>query len=122
MINYDIARDIDSHIHRVGRTGRAGEKGDAFTLLTEKEDKFAAELVRSLETAGDHPVPPELMQLAMRNTRFKSSRDGHRFGGRGGRRGRRGGGLGYEGIHPSGGHQEGNANFEPMTFTRGRDL
>ena len=27
VVNYDIAHDIDSHTHRVGRTGRAGEKG-----------------------------------------------------------------------------------------------
>jgi len=24
VVNYDIARDIDSHVHRIGRTGRAG--------------------------------------------------------------------------------------------------
>lgn len=27
VVNYDIARDIDTHTHRIGRTGRAGEKG-----------------------------------------------------------------------------------------------
>ena len=25
VVNYDVARDIDTHTHRVGRTGRAGE-------------------------------------------------------------------------------------------------
>lgn len=34
VVNYDIARDIDTHTHRIGRTGRAGEKGTAFTLVT----------------------------------------------------------------------------------------
>ncbi len=38
VINYDVARDIDTHTHRIGRTGRAGEKGTAFTLIT-KNDK-----------------------------------------------------------------------------------
>ncbi|CAK5094610.1 unnamed protein product [Meloidogyne enterolobii] len=28
VINFDIARDIDTHIHRIGRTGRAGKKGE----------------------------------------------------------------------------------------------
>ncbi|CAB1438728.1 unnamed protein product [Pleuronectes platessa] len=27
VVNYDVARDIDTHTHRIGRTGRAGEKG-----------------------------------------------------------------------------------------------
>ncbi|KAJ3300145.1 hypothetical protein HK104_004065, partial [Borealophlyctis nickersoniae] len=44
VVNYDVARDIDSHVHRIGRTGRAGEKGTAYTLITQKEDKFAGEL------------------------------------------------------------------------------
>jgi len=37
VINYQIARDIDVHIHRVGRTGRAGRSGVAITLYSEKE-------------------------------------------------------------------------------------
>ncbi|KAI8835086.1 P-loop containing nucleoside triphosphate hydrolase protein [Chytridium lagenaria] len=53
VVNYDVARDIDSHVHRCGRTGRAGEKGTAYTLVTKKEDWFAAELVRNLEDSGE---------------------------------------------------------------------
>lgn len=35
VINYDAAKDNDTHVHRVGRTGRAGDKeGVAYTLLT----------------------------------------------------------------------------------------
>lgn len=48
VVNYDVARDIDTHTHRVGRTGRAGEKGFAFTLITEKDKEFAGALVRNL--------------------------------------------------------------------------
>ncbi|RKP09850.1 P-loop containing nucleoside triphosphate hydrolase protein, partial [Thamnocephalis sphaerospora] len=64
VINYDVAKDIDSHVHRIGRTGRAGEKGTAYTLITKKEDRFAGELVRNLEASGQ-PVPADLMALAM---------------------------------------------------------
>ena len=48
VINFDVARDIDTHTHRVGRTGRAGEKGTAYTLLTRKDASFCGELVKHL--------------------------------------------------------------------------
>ena len=42
VINYDAAKDIDTHVHRVGRTGRAGDKdGVAYTLLTPWQSAFA---------------------------------------------------------------------------------
>lgn len=34
VINYDVARSGDDHLHRTGRTGRAGETGLAITLVT----------------------------------------------------------------------------------------
>lgn len=37
VINYHIARDSEVHIHRIGRTGRAGSKGMACSLYSEKE-------------------------------------------------------------------------------------
>ena len=37
VINYDVALDADIHLHRIGRTGRAGKKGLAFTLCCGKE-------------------------------------------------------------------------------------
>ena len=39
-------RDIDTHTHRVGRTGRAGVKGEAHTLVTANDKEFAGHLVR----------------------------------------------------------------------------
>ena len=44
MVNYDAAKDIDTHVHRVGRTGRAGDKdGVAYTLLLPNESRVAGE-------------------------------------------------------------------------------
>ena len=37
VFNYQLSREIDVHTHRIGRTGRAGSKGHAFTLYTSKE-------------------------------------------------------------------------------------
>ena len=37
VINYDIPQDIDSYIHRIGRTGRAEQTGLAYTFISPKE-------------------------------------------------------------------------------------
>ena len=37
VINYELPRDPDTYVHRIGRTGRAGEKGIALSLFTEAE-------------------------------------------------------------------------------------
>ena len=50
---------------RIGRTGRAGEKGTAYTLVTEKDKEFVGHIVRNLEAAGQN-VPQALMDLAMK--------------------------------------------------------
>ncbi|KAL6061932.1 ATP-dependent RNA helicase ddx42, variant 2 [Balamuthia mandrillaris] len=64
VVNYDSARDISAHTHRIGRTGRAGSQdGVAYSLVTPIEAPFAAELVHNLEAANQH-VPPALRQLA----------------------------------------------------------
>ena len=34
VVNVDLPRDADTYVHRIGRTGRAGEKGKAFSLVT----------------------------------------------------------------------------------------
>ena len=53
VVNYDVARSIDTHVHRIGRTGRAGSRdGCAYTLLMPKESRMAAALVENLRSVG----------------------------------------------------------------------
>ena len=61
VVSYDPARDIETHTHRVGRTGRAGMEGEAYTLLTQDDQnkKMAALLVENLEQAKQ-VVPEDL--------------------------------------------------------------
>ncbi|RNB83347.1 DEAD/DEAH box helicase [Brevibacillus fluminis] len=40
VFNYDIPHDVESYIHRIGRTGRAGGKGLAITLVAQKDQMF----------------------------------------------------------------------------------
>ena len=37
VVNYDIPTDTESYVHRIGRTGRAGRKGDAISFITPRE-------------------------------------------------------------------------------------
>ena len=37
VINYDVPNSPDVYVHRIGRTGRAGESGRAMTLITPKQ-------------------------------------------------------------------------------------
>ena len=57
------------------RTGRAGQKGTAYTLMTYKDSQFAGDLVKNLEGA-EQRVPDALMQLALQNSRFRKGKDG----------------------------------------------
>ena len=40
FFNYDVPDNVESYIHRIGRTGRAGEKGTAITFVTPKGRRF----------------------------------------------------------------------------------
>ena len=44
VINYHIAHDPEIHLHRIGRTGRAGSKGAAYSLISDKESYKVAVL------------------------------------------------------------------------------
>ncbi|TAL99359.1 MAG: ATP-dependent RNA helicase DbpA [Rhodanobacter sp.] len=44
VLSYDIAHDPETHTHRIGRTGRAGESGLAITLCTPRERPKAAHI------------------------------------------------------------------------------
>jgi ATP-dependent RNA helicase RhlE len=46
VINFDTPLHPEDYVHRIGRTGRAQAEGDAFTLLTEGEMKYAFAIER----------------------------------------------------------------------------
>ncbi|MCH4564561.1 MULTISPECIES: ATP-dependent RNA helicase DbpA [Halomonas] len=58
VFNYQIARDLEVHVHRVGRTGRAGGSGVACTLVTEQEGYRLVRLGEFLgEALEEGPLP-----------------------------------------------------------------
>jgi ATP-dependent RNA helicase DbpA len=51
VINYQISRDPEVHVHRIGRTGRAGSKGIACTLVADNEIPHFIKIEKYLETS-----------------------------------------------------------------------
>jgi len=59
VINYHLSRDTEVHVHRIGRTGRAGSKGVAYTLYTDKENYKIAMLEDHLKQSfNSETLPP----------------------------------------------------------------
>ncbi|CAL2037057.1 unnamed protein product [Caenorhabditis brenneri] len=117
VVNFDMARDIDTHVHRIGRTGRAGHKGTAYTLVTEKDIEMVGHLVKNLESVSQE-VPNQLMDLAMKSSWFRAQRAGHGGPSSGTQtRGRMG--LGYTPkVRTAGGGQSGGQQYDPLKEQR----
>lgn len=60
VINFDAPDEISTYIHRVGRTGRAGKYGTAYTLLFNKDLSFAEDLLQHFFKSNVEP--PESLQ------------------------------------------------------------
>ena len=57
VVSYDIAHDPDTHTHRIGRTGRAGQTGLAITLCTPREKAKADNIEQVLgQPLSWHPL------------------------------------------------------------------
>ena len=53
VINYDVPQHVEDYIHRIGRTGRATQAGDAFTFMSADE----ISIVRQIERTLGAPIP-----------------------------------------------------------------
>lgn len=62
VINFDFASNTEDYVHRIGRTGRAGEKGTAHTFLGDKDGGQARKLIKIVSDAGQ-VVPPQLHDI-----------------------------------------------------------
>ena len=79
VVNFDMPNDMESYVHRIGRTGRAGKKGIAVSFfVADKNARLAKDLVEILNRTSQN-IPPELQALGS----FSSGRGGGRGRGRG---------------------------------------
>ncbi|KAJ4729249.1 putative Dead box ATP-dependent RNA helicase [Melia azedarach] len=109
VVNYDFPTGVEDYVHRIGRTGRAGATGVAYTFFGDQDAKYALDLIKLLEGANQR-VPSELRDMASRSGGMGRPRrwapgSGARDGGRGGRNdsgyGGRDGGRGGRGFSGS---------------------
>lgn len=79
VINYDFPKAIEDYIHRIGRTGRGGATGIAYSFFTRDNSGCAHDLIKVLNDCNQ-TVDPELQAMDRRGG------GGHkpRWGGRGG--------------------------------------
>ena len=61
VINYDIPNESETYVHRIGRFGRAGEEGVAFSICEPEENTYIKDIEKltqqALEVVEDHPFP-----------------------------------------------------------------
>ncbi len=92
VINYDIPQHPEDYVHRIGRTGRAQQVGDAFTLVTQDEDKqlrgiekFIGQKITELKLEGfDYRAMPAASSGPVKPNPFRSAHQQQkpkRFGG-----------------------------------------
>ncbi|KAJ8259143.1 hypothetical protein COCON_G00181550 [Conger conger] len=60
VLNYDMAKNIEDYIHRIGRTGRAGKSGVAVTFLTKEDSTVFYDLKQAILESPVSTCPPEL--------------------------------------------------------------
>jgi ATP-dependent RNA helicase DeaD len=63
VFNYHIPFDSESYVHRIGRTGRAGNKGIAITLVTPLEFKELQRIKSKVGTTMKHAFIPSKMEV-----------------------------------------------------------
>ncbi|KAI9143527.1 P-loop containing nucleoside triphosphate hydrolase protein [Paraphysoderma sedebokerense] len=62
VINYDFPTSVESYIHRIGRTGRAGNIGKAVTYFTKEDGEYLRSVVNVMRESGCE-VPEWMLKL-----------------------------------------------------------
>ena len=64
VINYDVPRDAEDYVHRIGRTARAENKGEAITLVSPDDKYFFNKIERFLQKNIDRIIFPTSLGVA----------------------------------------------------------
>ncbi|PIK56871.1 putative ATP-dependent RNA helicase DDX46 [Apostichopus japonicus] len=62
VVNYDCPNHYEDYVHRVGRTGRAGNKGFCYTFIQPDQQRFAGDVIKAFELS-ELKAPEEIVQM-----------------------------------------------------------
>lgn len=62
VINFDLPKNLENYLHRIGRSGRFGRKGLAINFVTEEDVQLLREIERFYETSIEE-MPSNLTEL-----------------------------------------------------------
>jgi len=87
VVNYDCPNHYEDYVHRVGRTGRAGNQGYSHTFITPEQDWYSGEIIKALELS-ESLVKQDLRDLFTKyklrmESEGKKVKSGGGFGGTG---------------------------------------
>jgi superfamily II DNA/RNA helicase len=83
VFNFDVPHHAEDYVHRIGRTGRAGKKGTAFTLVTSEDTKSLSAIEHMIGNSVEWQGPPEVAEES--DAPRRSARSGERRSRPGGR-------------------------------------
>ncbi|EAA20577.1 RNA helicase-1 [Plasmodium yoelii yoelii] len=63
VINYDMPKDIENYVHRIGRTGRCGKTGIATTFINKNQEEAILLDLKALLIEAKQKIPPFLEML-----------------------------------------------------------
>lgn len=67
VINYDVPRDAEDYVHRIGRTARAANSGEAVTLVSVEDSNYFGKIERFLKKKIERLAMPEGMEVPPAN-------------------------------------------------------
>ena len=102
VVNYDVPRDAEDYVHRIGRTARAENSGESVTMVSPEDAKYWSKIEKFLGKEIDRIVLPDVLGDAPRDDEYATrwgrgcsggcrhssrSREGHPHKSKGGYRG-----------------------------------
>merc|ERR1712085_140755 len=74
VINYDMPRDVEGYIHRIGRTGRAGSTGTSITFVNDDFDIQCSPALAKIAKEAGQDVPAWLERMVSKAATSKKDK------------------------------------------------
>lgn len=71
VVNFDMPNNINDYVHQIGRAGRLGQKGYAYSFVNQKNEKLFFPLVQIVRDSG-FKVPHQVL-----NNKYYQSKENH---------------------------------------------